>query len=435
MRIFVSSSFEDLKEHRAAAIRVLRQLGHEVLAMEDLVAAASTPLNKVLEMVDRSDAYVGLFGWRYGYVPGAGFRRKANGKDTMLGADSVADGETSITHFEYLRALERGIPIMAFLLDEQYPWPPQLIDGFDAAHPQAQPNTKKIRALRQKLQLERIVSWFTTPTDLEARVGTAVTMAGLTRQLNLEEAQLLPAEAGAASDSAAGEGIKNAIVAAGDIGRALKIDLATSWWSTRLYLIAALANRFTQVKRILVVDSRPADNPQQSPPPVHESPALRDERFVGQLSVSAILAMLEPPVIARSTFLASLQVRPVISEDTSIAIDQLVLEWACSFNDMIGNHIHEQAVKVDLTAERLRRRFGDAMLQQPIRIADLKRASEVDILRLLDYPNDFVPVVTRVAGTSKGTYFERVDMVDKVALNARLARSYLEELLDRARIR
>jgi hypothetical protein len=34
MRIFVSSTFEDLREHRGAAIRVLRQLGHEVLAME-----------------------------------------------------------------------------------------------------------------------------------------------------------------------------------------------------------------------------------------------------------------------------------------------------------------------------------------------------------------------------------------------------------------
>ncbi|MCB0125928.1 MAG: DUF4062 domain-containing protein, partial [Caldilineaceae bacterium] len=38
MRIFVSSSFEDLREHRSAAIRVLRQLGHEVLAMEDMLA-------------------------------------------------------------------------------------------------------------------------------------------------------------------------------------------------------------------------------------------------------------------------------------------------------------------------------------------------------------------------------------------------------------
>ena len=70
MRIFVSSSFEDLGEHRAAAIRVLRQLGHEVLAMEDLIAVSAAPLAKVLEMVDRSEAYVGIFAWRYGYVPG-----------------------------------------------------------------------------------------------------------------------------------------------------------------------------------------------------------------------------------------------------------------------------------------------------------------------------------------------------------------------------
>src|SRR5213080_4361587 len=70
MRIFVSSSFEDLKEHRAAAIRVLRQLGHEVLAMEDLIAVSAAPLAKVLEMVDRSEAYVGVFAWRYGYIPG-----------------------------------------------------------------------------------------------------------------------------------------------------------------------------------------------------------------------------------------------------------------------------------------------------------------------------------------------------------------------------
>ena len=35
MRIIVSSTMEDLKEHRTAAIHVLRQLGHEVLAMED----------------------------------------------------------------------------------------------------------------------------------------------------------------------------------------------------------------------------------------------------------------------------------------------------------------------------------------------------------------------------------------------------------------
>jgi len=64
---------------------------------------------------------------------------------------------------------------MAFLLDEHYPWPSQLIDGFDTTCVQAPPNADKIRALRQLLQQERVVSWFTTPTDLEARISAAVT--------------------------------------------------------------------------------------------------------------------------------------------------------------------------------------------------------------------------------------------------------------------
>lgn len=39
MRIFVSSSFQDLQDYRFAAIRLLCPLGHEVVAMEDFVAS------------------------------------------------------------------------------------------------------------------------------------------------------------------------------------------------------------------------------------------------------------------------------------------------------------------------------------------------------------------------------------------------------------
>jgi hypothetical protein len=92
LRIFVSSTFEDLKEHRTAAIRILRQLGHEVLAMEDLVAASTLPLQKVLDMVDRSEAYVGIFAWRYGYVPG---RDPAPGSAPTALAPLAARGATS----------------------------------------------------------------------------------------------------------------------------------------------------------------------------------------------------------------------------------------------------------------------------------------------------------------------------------------------------
>src|SRR6266487_3423596 len=144
MRIFVSSSFEDLREHRAAAIRVLRQLGHEVLAMEDMIAGTAAPLAKVLEMVDRSEAYVGIFAWRYGYIPAQTADPPAPVAVKIPVVEGAVDGQTSITHYEYLRAVQRKLPVMAFLLDEHYPWPPELIDAFDATRAQAPANADKI---------------------------------------------------------------------------------------------------------------------------------------------------------------------------------------------------------------------------------------------------------------------------------------------------
>jgi hypothetical protein len=68
-RIYVSSTYEDLKAFREAADRVLQQLGHDVVAMEDYVAADIRPLQKCLADVTSCDAYLGLIGFRYGYVP------------------------------------------------------------------------------------------------------------------------------------------------------------------------------------------------------------------------------------------------------------------------------------------------------------------------------------------------------------------------------
>ena len=436
MRIFVSSSFEDLREHRTAAIRVLRQLGHEVLAMEDMIAGTAAPLAKVLEMVDRSEAYVGIFAWRYGYIPAQAADQPAPAAIKIPVVEGAVYGETSITNYEYLRAVQRKLPVMAFLLDEHYPWPPQLIDGFDTTRAQAPANADNIRALRLSLQQERVVSWFTTPTDLEARVSAAVTMAGLTSQLelDLQAATALPAFTGVANDSAEG-GITQAIIAAGDQQHALKIDLATTWWSTRLYLIATLAHRLTEARRILVVDTTPNATATSAGAPASGAAQPVEERFVGQLSTGAILTVIEPKLPALGKFAQKLQARPLGYNEANAEIRELFKVWRNSFGDADRKHVNEQRAKVDLTAELLRRWFGDAMLQEPMRIADLQRASVVDLLRLLDYPNDYVPVLTRHAPASEGQpATERVDVVDKTALNARLARSYLVELMDRARI-
>lgn len=379
--------------------------------MEDLVAASAAPLVKVIEMIDRSDAYVGIFAWRYGYVPG---HDPSPAPQTQ--APPVKDanwGETSITHYEYLRALERKLPVMAFLLDERCAWPPQLIDGFDTTIPEAPKNADRIRALRLELQQQKIVSWFTTPADLEARVSAAVTMAGVTSQLNLQAATALAANSGTGDSDSSG-GMSVAIVdAVANQQHALKIDFAYVWWSTRLYLIAALAERLTQVRRILIVKSSPLA-----------------EEFIGQISTAAIQSIIGPKLLVLDNFRAALRTRPIILDDVNQEINQVMAEWQGTFAAL-----SEGSVKVDLTPELLRRWFGEAMLQQPVRITDLERASVVDLLRLLDYPNDYVPVITRRAAATAGLpVSEQVDVLDKNALNARLARSYLVELMDRARI-
>ena len=65
-RIYLSSTFEDLKDCRAAAYRTLRKLGHDVISMEDYVASGQRPLAQCLADVAGCDACVGLVAWRLG---------------------------------------------------------------------------------------------------------------------------------------------------------------------------------------------------------------------------------------------------------------------------------------------------------------------------------------------------------------------------------
>jgi hypothetical protein len=202
--------------------------------------------------------------------------------------------------------------------------------------------------------------------------------------------------------------------------------------------MASLAQRLTQARRILVVHT--VNTGGSAGIPAQEATPSKEERFVGQLSTSVILSTISPKSPALGAFETWLQGRAVTYNDMDAEIHELLQGWYSAFKDTVGAHRNEEAAKVVLTAELLRRWFGDAMLKEPMRIADLERASAVDLLRLLDYPNDYVPVLTRREPALKGSLppkgqpAERVDVVDKVALNARLARSYLVELLDRARI-
>jgi hypothetical protein len=100
--VMVSSTARDLPEHREKVMHAcLRQGMFHPEMMEHLSAADANAVEVSPGMVERADIYLGVFGFRYGYVP--------------PGAD------ISITEMEYDRAVERGIPRLIFLMHGDHP--------------------------------------------------------------------------------------------------------------------------------------------------------------------------------------------------------------------------------------------------------------------------------------------------------------------------
>jgi hypothetical protein len=139
-RIYVSSTYADLVEHRSTIYRVLRKNRYDVVAMEDYVATDERPLEKCLADVRDCDVYVGIYGRRRGYVP---------------------PGQTeSITTLEYREAREAGKPCACFLLADGHVLPPE--------HEDADPGP--IDEFRAEIQREHVVGFFKTPLELAVEV-------------------------------------------------------------------------------------------------------------------------------------------------------------------------------------------------------------------------------------------------------------------------
>lgn len=152
-KIYISSTFSDLEPYRDKVYRALRKMQHDVIAMEDYVAADKRPLEQCLEDVRRCDLYIGIFAWRYGFVP-----------------KTLNPGKRSITELEFREAEKRKKPALVFVLKADAPWKAVFKD----AHSGENGSGKRITALRNELMEERLAGLFETPDDLALNVVTAV---------------------------------------------------------------------------------------------------------------------------------------------------------------------------------------------------------------------------------------------------------------------
>lgn len=298
MKVYLSSTFRDLRSHREAVDRTLRKMGHDVIGMEQYAAEGSRPLERCLRDVEIADVYVLMLGWRYGFVP------KTDNPD-----------ERSITELEYRHAQSRNKTILAFLLDPETPWPPSSMDSASADAKAAE----AIGRLRSDVGTDYLAGIFTSPEDLASQVAAAVASSRLTTGLSamiMNRASVSAGDMGAfgtgseLADTSL-EAIKEMIVQAGK-DRAIVVQLGDgdTWWSTRLFLLASLLRSLTQVRQIVFTG--------------------RCGRFAGMASPDATVEGLGARFRELDAFTQRLRATPG-TEDRRQETDRQIATWSTVF--------------------------------------------------------------------------------------------------------
>ncbi|WP_428561177.1 MAG: DUF4062 domain-containing protein [Solidesulfovibrio sp. DCME] len=144
-KIFISSTYDDLRQHRIEVTKSLHALGQIVNAMEYWGSGPQEPLEKCLEKVRKSDILVCVIGCRYG---------------------SASSHGKSFTQLEYETTLKCNLDIFTYIIDEKkHPIFLENIEFGDAA--------LKLKEFKI-LVSEKIRSKFSSPEDLARKVVTDI---------------------------------------------------------------------------------------------------------------------------------------------------------------------------------------------------------------------------------------------------------------------
>jgi hypothetical protein len=159
MRVFLSSTYEDLVDYRAKAASAIERLGQQGVRMEVFGARPNQATMACLQEIEECEAVVGIYAHRYGYI--------------------AAGLDISIVEQEFDHAL-RDKMVFGFLIDENYPWLPGYIEG--------EPGRARLIALKRKIREKLVIDTFTTADDLAfkiaASLGRYLLTARVTETLN-----------------------------------------------------------------------------------------------------------------------------------------------------------------------------------------------------------------------------------------------------------
>ncbi len=145
--VFISSTSIDLPAHRKQVAEACLRMGYFPVGMEHWPAQDVDAEAVCLRNMDRCDLFIGVYAFRYGWIP--------------------PGSDLSIAELEYERAKALGIPRLLFFADDNHPWPPKSVDRGEAGN--------KLEAFKQRVHSERVGTFFTTEKDLRGLVLQALT--------------------------------------------------------------------------------------------------------------------------------------------------------------------------------------------------------------------------------------------------------------------
>ena len=154
-QIFISSTYEDLKEERKKVQDAILSIYQFPIGMEMFSAADEDQWEIIRETIDSSDYYILIIAHRYGSV--------------------IKEGKyagISYTQKEFRYALEQKIPVLAFLIDESVPVMPKKME-------ENEKKRKKLGTFKEEVKNGRMVQFWTNKDDLANLVTNA-----LNKQIN-----------------------------------------------------------------------------------------------------------------------------------------------------------------------------------------------------------------------------------------------------------
>ncbi|SHO23895.1 Putative uncharacterized protein [Moritella viscosa] len=151
LQVFVSSTFEDLKEERQSAVSTILEAGHIPAGMELFSATDKTQKEVIKKWIDESDVYMLILGGRYGSM------------DPETG--------TSYTEWEYNYATDTGKPLFAVVINEDALDAKIAKDGKSVME---QENPAKLKEFKSVV-LSNMTSFFSDNKDIKLAIWQSIT--------------------------------------------------------------------------------------------------------------------------------------------------------------------------------------------------------------------------------------------------------------------